>query len=200
MMYLHSARKPLQLRLKYKAQLTSSKAKELRPKERLVSAITGYLVRPDLEYSGRAIHVHWRMILQDKRRVGVNFLSVPGKFTRWRGFWRMKDWKVERSRGNNWCLRWDWAYLRLRLGGQWAQWTCQRGWQSPKSAANRVEYATVMLQRHPEPEDWDRVRFSDEVHFGWGAQRQLRIIRKPGERYCITCIQHKEKPKAKDEK
>ena len=59
-----------------------------------------------------------------------------------------------------------------------------------------------MLQRHPEPEDWDRVRFSDEVHFGWGAQRQLCIIRKPGERYCINCIQDKEEPtdKAKDEK
>ena len=77
---------------------------------------------------------------------------------------------------------------------------CQQGWQSPKSAANRVEYATVMLQRHSEPEDWDRVRFSNEVHFGWGAQRQLRIIHKPGERYCISCIQHKEEPKAKDEK
>ena len=77
---------------------------------------------------------------------------------------------------------------------------CQRGWQSPKRAANRVKYAKVMLERHPEPEDWDRVRFSDEVDFGWGAQHQLRIIRKPGQRYCIDCIQHREKSKPKDEK
>lgn len=77
---------------------------------------------------------------------------------------------------------------------------CQGGWQSPKSAANRVQYAKVMLERHPEPEDWDRVRFIDEVRFGWGAQHQLRIIRKPGERYCIDCVQPKEEPKPKDEK
>ena len=30
--------------------------------------------------------------------------------------------------------------------------------------------------------DWKKVRFSDEVHFGRGPQRKLRIIRKPGER------------------
>ena len=57
-----------------------------------------------------------------------------------------------------------------------------------------------MLERYPEPEDWDRVRFSDEVHFGWGPQHQLRIIRKPKERYCVDCIQHSDAPKSKDEK
>ena len=30
---------------------------------------------------------------------------------------------------------------------------CQRGWQSLKPAANRVKYAKVMLERHPEPKD-----------------------------------------------
>lgn len=45
---------------------------------------------------------------------------------------------------------------------------CQRGWQSPRSCANRMEYARIMLEKYPEPEDWDRVRWSDEVHFGWG--------------------------------
>ena len=73
---------------------------------------------------------------------------------------------------------------------------CQRGWQSPRSCANRVEYA---LEKYPAPEDWDRVHWSDEVHFGWGAQRQLRIIRKSGQRYCVDCVQHREKPKAKNE-
>ena len=77
---------------------------------------------------------------------------------------------------------------------------CQRGWQSPSSKKNRVEYAKYMLERYPEPEDWDRVRFSDEVHFRWGPQHQLRIIRKPGERYCVDCIQHNDAPKQKNEK
>lgn len=97
-------------------------------------------------------------------------------------------------------------YLKLQIGAQWAQWIITNVWLASgaashlKSAANRVQYAKVMLERHPEPEDWDRVCFSDEVHFGWGAQHQLRIIRKPGERYCIDCIQYREEPKPKDEK
>ena len=77
---------------------------------------------------------------------------------------------------------------------------CQRVWQSPRNCANRMEYARIMLEKYPEPEDWDRVRWSDEVNFGWGAQHQLRITRKPGERYCVDCAQHREEPKAKDEK
>ena len=46
-----------------------------------------------------------------------------------------------------------------------------------------------MRGRYPEPEDWYRVRFSDEVHWGVGPQGKQRIIRKPGERYCTDCIQ-----------
>ncbi len=46
-----------------------------------------------------------------------------------------------------------------------------------------------MLERYPNPEDWDHVRFSDEVHFGWGPQGKLRVIRKPGQRYCFDCVQ-----------
>ena len=57
-----------------------------------------------------------------------------------------------------------------------------------------------MLARYPHPEDWDRVRFSDEVRFGWGLQYELRIVRKPGERYCVQRIQHSDALKLKDEK
>ena len=76
----------------------------------------------------------------------------------------------------------------------------QRGWQSPKRVANRVKYAKVMLERHSESGDRDHIRFSDEVHFEWGAKHQLHIIRKPGQQYCIDCIQHREEPKSKDER
>lgn len=30
-----------------------------------------------------------------------------------------------------------------------------------------------MLDRYPQPEDWYRVRFSDEAHFGYGPEGQL---------------------------
>jgi hypothetical protein len=52
---------------------------------------------------------------------------------------------------------------------------CQRGWVSQSARENRLRYAKEMLKKYPEPEDWYRVRFSDEVHFGWGAQGRLRI-------------------------
>lgn len=41
----------------------------------------------------------------------------------------------------------------------------------------------------PKPEDWHDVRFSDEVHWRVGPQGKLRIVRKPGKRYCGDCIQ-----------
>ena len=45
---------------------------------------------------------------------------------------------------------------------------CQRGLVSERTAANRLAYAQTMLTKHPKAEDWMHVRFSDEVHFGWG--------------------------------
>ena len=66
--------------------------------------------------------------------------------------------------------------------------TCQRGWVSPKTAVRRLKYAKIMLVRYPDPDNWKRIRFSDEVHFGWGPQAKLYIIRKPGERNCPDYI------------
>ena len=44
----------------------------------------------------------------------------------------------------------------------------------------RVEWATHMLQRYPEPEDWHHVRWTDEVYFGWGPQGKIHVIRHRG--------------------
>jgi hypothetical protein len=77
---------------------------------------------------------------------------------------------------------------------------CQRGWVNPKTAKNRVNFSTVMLERYPLPVDWYRVRFSNECHYGWGDQQKLRIIRKPGQRYCYSCIQQRDEPAEKDRK
>jgi hypothetical protein len=43
--------------------------------------------------------------------------------------------------------------------------------------------------QHPTSGDCHFIRFSDEVHCRVGPQGKLRIVRKPGERYCSDCIQ-----------
>jgi hypothetical protein len=77
---------------------------------------------------------------------------------------------------------------------------CRHAWVSPSAARNRLQFATTMLNVYPTPESWHRVRFSDEVHFGFGPQGRLRILRQPGERYCGDCIQEINEPKEKDRK
>lgn len=43
---------------------------------------------------------------------------------------------------------------------------CMKGWLSESAKKRRVKWATFMKARYPKPEDWYRVRFSVEVHFG----------------------------------
>ena len=57
----------------------------------------------------------------------------------------------------------------------------QQSWVNEKKAQDRKAWAEVMKERYPRSEDWYRVRFSDEVHAGYGPQAKLRTIRKPGE-------------------
>jgi len=66
---------------------------------------------------------------------------------------------------------------------------CRKGWCNERTKKRRVEYAEYWIQRYSKLEDWFSIRFSDECHFGFGPQGKLRIIRKPGERYCQDCIQ-----------
>jgi hypothetical protein len=61
---------------------------------------------------------------------------------------------------------------------------CRKGWVSSDLGKRRKVWASTMLDRYPELEDWKRVRFSDEVHFSLGPQGRLIVIRRPGERYC----------------
>lgn len=70
----------------------------------------------------------------------------------------------------------------------------EKPWIDPKLAAMRVQYATNMLSRYPKAEDWYHVRFSDEVHFGWGPEGYIRIIRHRGRhwRNHPECIHRKE--------
>jgi hypothetical protein len=77
---------------------------------------------------------------------------------------------------------------------------CRKGWVNRATAEKRLEHAKIMLQQYPNPEDWHRIWFSDEVHFGFGPQGKLLIIRKPGLRYCQDCIQEADEPAEKDKK
>lgn len=72
------------------------------------------------------------------------------------------------------------------------------GWLSDHAKAHRQEWATVTYKKYPKHEDWHRVPFSDEVHFGYGPEGQLRIIRRPATRYLHDCIQHQPPPPSEE--
>lgn len=75
---------------------------------------------------------------------------------------------------------------------------CEKGWVSPSNAGRRVKAAQLALFYRPKPTDWHDIRWSDECHFTIGQQSgKIRIIRKPGERYCPDCIYHE--PKKSDD-
>jgi hypothetical protein len=63
----------------------------------------------------------------------------------------------------------------------------------------RLQWAKDMLAKYPKPEDWRHVRFSDEIHFGWGPEGRKLIIRPRGSawRGHPDCI-HRKETKSKD--
>lgn len=75
---------------------------------------------------------------------------------------------------------------------------CTKNWLSADIRALRRTWARDFLPY--KNDDWKRVRWSDEIHFGLGPEKKLRIIRRPGERLCWSCIQERGPPpeKAKD--
>jgi hypothetical protein len=66
---------------------------------------------------------------------------------------------------------------------------CQKTWLRYGTRVERMTFAEFYRRTKPKPGDWDKVWFSDEVHFGLGPRRKLRIIRKAGERHRQDCIQ-----------
>ena len=57
-----------------------------------------------------------------------------------------------------------------------------------------------MLNKYPNSEDWRRVRFSDEIHFGYGLESKPRILRRPWEKTCVDCIIERRSPTEKEQK
>ena len=73
-------------------------------------------------------------------------------------------------------------------------------WISSHHRRRRVEWARYMLNKYSNSKDWRRVRFSDEVHFGYGSESKPRILRRPWERTCADCVVERKDPTEKDQK
>ncbi|KND89988.1 hypothetical protein TOPH_05266 [Tolypocladium ophioglossoides CBS 100239] len=66
---------------------------------------------------------------------------------------------------------------------------CGRCLVHSKCREKRVEYARRMLETYPQAHDWRLVRFSIELHFGFGLDGKVRLLPRPGERFCPGCGQ-----------
>jgi hypothetical protein len=75
----------------------------------------------------------------------------------------------------------------MRQRGYYKCIACQKPFLTSRSLAQRREY--LQIRRYWTLQQWRTVRFSDEVHFGQGPKRKLKVIRKRGERYHSNCIQ-----------
>jgi len=64
---------------------------------------------------------------------------------------------------------------------------CPRSWVHKKTREKRVEYAERMLEMNQQPGAWRFVRFSGELHFGFGLDGKMRLMPRVGEKYCETC-------------
>ncbi|KAN0101622.1 MBOAT, membrane-bound O-acyltransferase family domain containing protein [Hyaloscypha variabilis] len=84
------------------------------------------------------------------------------------------------------------TYLYYTLGWRHCV-ACRKTFLSPAAKRACVKWAKDMLAKYPEPKDWYHVRFSDEVHFAFGPQGRIYILRRHGERDCPDCIQEQEK-------
>ena len=65
---------------------------------------------------------------------------------------------------------------------------CNRYYMNAELTRERVEYCHATLAQRPLPENWEPVRFCEEVHATWGPNGESRVFRRPGERVCRDCI------------
>lgn len=76
---------------------------------------------------------------------------------------------------------------------------CPRSFVSQRHAKQRVEFARKSLEERPTKEDYRDIAYSDEWHVACGDDRQVNILRKPGERYCPDCLYERPDPRKLDE-
>ncbi len=64
-----------------------------------------------------------------------------------------------------------------------------RKYTNEETARDCMNLATVMLEKYPHLKIYQRVCFSDEVHFSYTIKDKLRIIQKVSICYCQNCIE-----------
>ncbi|KAK3192279.1 hypothetical protein K4F52_001492 [Lecanicillium sp. MT-2017a] len=64
---------------------------------------------------------------------------------------------------------------------------CRNSSVQKKSRERRVEHARKMLEMLPQAAEWRKVRFSGELHFGFGLHGMVRLLPRPGEGTCAEC-------------
>ncbi|KAI5463539.1 hypothetical protein BGZ63DRAFT_381682 [Mariannaea sp. PMI_226] len=64
--------------------------------------------------------------------------------------------------------------------------SCARTWTHKKLREKRTEYVRKMLETY-QPQDWRFVRFSAELHFGFGLDGKIRLLPRAGEKFCPSC-------------
>lgn len=69
---------------------------------------------------------------------------------------------------------------------------CGRCWTHKRTREKRVDHASRMMELYPQALSWRFVRFSGELHFGFGLDGKMRLIPRPGERTCESCEQQQQ--------
>lgn len=64
---------------------------------------------------------------------------------------------------------------------------CGRSAVHRRCRDKRVDYAKRMLAALPRAADWRAVRFSAELHFGFGLDGRVRLLPRAGEKLCPAC-------------
>lgn len=76
--------------------------------------------------------------------------------------------------------------------------TCKNNWLAPHIRSGRKVFAQQYLDWTVA--DWKFVRFSDKIHFGFGPNGKVRVLRRHGERSCVDCMQEGADPLPREKK
>ncbi|KAK2606419.1 hypothetical protein QQS21_003111 [Conoideocrella luteorostrata] len=64
--------------------------------------------------------------------------------------------------------------------------SCGKTWMNRRIRDKRTDWAKKMLEGLP-GDEWKKVRFSCELHFGFGLDGAMRLLPRSGEKYCPQC-------------
>ncbi|KAI1292546.1 hypothetical protein F5Y03DRAFT_375618 [Xylaria venustula] len=72
---------------------------------------------------------------------------------------------------------------------------CSKFWVDYNVAALREAFSREALGNYGlDFAHWHRIRYSGEIHFKFGPEGKVSTIRQQSERYCMPCIQYRQRP------